>query len=122
MTVLSLRLLKFPLPALAIFFFLGVESGLGQQSQIETKGRPEIISLWHDPVPGALGKSEQDTPKMLAYFPSKEISTNTAIVLCEGGSYRFYYAGQGEPFARWLIPWKIPWCRRITASCLQRLC
>jgi len=60
------------------------------------------IPLWPEGVPGALGAEEKDVPTLTPYLPSPEKANGTAIVLCQGGSYRGYYAGQGKPFAAWL--------------------
>lgn len=60
------------------------------------------IPLWPERVPGALGTDTKDIPTLTPYLPSPDKANGTAIVLCQGGSYLGYYAGQGEPFARWL--------------------
>jgi acetyl esterase/lipase len=58
------------------------------------------IPLWPQGAPGALGTAGKDIPTLTPYLP--DTPCGAAILLIPGGSYGGIYAGQGEPFARWL--------------------
>jgi acetyl esterase/lipase len=62
-------------------------------------GEPPI-ALWPQGAPGALGQTAKDIPTLTPHLPTK--ANGAAMVLIPGGSYAEIFAGQGEPFARWL--------------------
>jgi len=58
--------------------------------------------LWTGRAPEALGDDDKDTPTLTPYWPTPELATGAAFVVCPGGGYRNLAAHEGEPFAKWL--------------------
>jgi acetyl esterase/lipase len=62
----------------------------------------DIILLWPQGAPGALGTAEIDKPKLLVYLP-KQNPTHTAILIAPGGSYmHLAMQKEGADVAHWL--------------------
>ena len=52
---------------------------------------PEIIRLWADRAPGALGDQDEDTPTLTVYLPPRAADATApiaAVIIAPGGSYR----------------------------------
>ena len=52
---------------------------------------PEIIRLWADRAPGALGDQDEDTPTLAVYLPPRAADATApiaAVIIAPGGSYR----------------------------------
>ncbi|MBV8629479.1 MAG: alpha/beta hydrolase [Silvibacterium sp.] len=63
---------------------------------------PPPIFLYPNGVPGALGTTEVDKPRMYAFLPQKR-STSTAILVIPGGGYENVAMGhEGFQIATWL--------------------
>jgi acetyl esterase/lipase len=62
-----------------------------------------LIPIWPDGAPGALGKRTNDIPTITPYLPDGTNATGTAIVVCPGGGYQNYSAGEGNDLAQWLV-------------------
>ena len=63
----------------------------------------EMIPLWEDKVPGALGSDEKDIPVFIPYIPAPEKATGAAVVICPGGGYSgLAMDHEGEQIGRWL--------------------
>jgi len=60
-----------------------------------------VIVLWPDGAPGALGKSEKDVPTLTPFFPAEK-ATGAAMVICPGGGYAGLANHEGEHYARFL--------------------
>ncbi|UII23606.1 alpha/beta hydrolase [Fulvivirga ligni] len=62
---------------------------------------PEVIPLYPNGVPGALGQEEKDMPK-LYYYGSESAKPGPAVVICPGGGYE-HLAMEKEGFkmAKW---------------------
>lgn len=61
-----------------------------------------VILLWQDSVPGAVGNEEADRPFMTAHLPESDQPTS-AVVVCPGGAYGGLAAGhEGADCAAWL--------------------
>lgn len=60
------------------------------------------LRLWQGPAPGALGDKEQDVPTLTPYFPSPDLATGAAIVVCPGGGYAHLANHEGDHYARFL--------------------
>ena len=74
---------------------------IGTQSPSVVK--PEIIRLWPDGAPGALGNEERDTPSLTVYLPEASQSNGTAVVVCPGGGYGALAVDhEGRQVAQWL--------------------
>jgi acetyl esterase/lipase len=71
----------------------------GQQAGSE----PEVVVLWPDGSPGALGNEDADRPTLTLYPAAEQNSTGTAVVVCPGGGYRALAMDhEGVQIARWL--------------------
>jgi acetyl esterase/lipase len=71
----------------------------GQQAGSE----PEVVVLWPDGAPGALGNADADRPTLTLYPAAEQNSTGTAVVVCPGGGYRALAMDhEGVQIARWL--------------------
>ena len=63
---------------------------------------PTPIYLYENVVPGALGNTEADKPRMYAFLPKKR-STSAAFLVIPGGSYQIVAIGhEGFQIATWL--------------------
>lgn len=72
-------------------------------SLLRAAERPEQpLRLWAEAAPGALGKEEQDIPRLTPYWPAAEKETGAAVIVCPGGGYSVLAPHEGEPFAKWL--------------------
>ncbi len=56
--------------------------------------------LWPDGAPGALGKTDKDTPTLTPYWPEPGKATGAAIVICPGGGYGGLAPSEGDHYAR----------------------
>jgi acetyl esterase/lipase len=64
---------------------------------------PEIIPLWEDHAPGALGDEDRDKPTLTIYLPRSSTSNETAIVVAPGGGYGHLDSNhEGRQVANWL--------------------
>jgi len=95
------------------FFFLFMlvlmgASLLGQERATVPPGMPQAIYLWPNGVPGALGQTEVDIPRIYAFLP-KTRSTSTAVLVIPGGGYENVAMGyEGVQIADWLNAQGIP--------------
>lgn len=48
---------------------------------------PEVIPLWPQGAPGALGKTEKDQPTLTLFRAPKEGAARAAFIVCPGGGY-----------------------------------
>jgi acetyl esterase/lipase len=63
----------------------------------------EVIFLWPDGAPGALGTEEVDRPTLEVYLPPATKATGTAVVICPGGGYALLdVIHEGRETAEWL--------------------
>lgn len=63
----------------------------------------EVIPLWDDKAPGALGDKETDVPVLIPFVPVPEKATGVAVVVCPGGGYGgLAMDHEGEQIGRWL--------------------
>src|SRR5947207_5043547 len=62
----------------------------------------ELIVLWPNGAPGAVGKQPNDIPTLTPYFAPKEKATGAAIIVCPGGGYTHLADHEGRPVAEWL--------------------
>jgi len=71
----------------------------GQQQGTE----PEVVVLWPDGGPGALGNEDTDRPTLTIYPAPEQHPTGTGVVVCPGGGYRTLAMDhEGVQIARWL--------------------
>jgi acetyl esterase/lipase len=69
---------------------------------VDPNGAPQVITLWPDGAPGAVGAEDADKPTLTVYLPPADKATGAAIVVCPGGGYRALAAHEGQPVAEWL--------------------
>lgn len=78
------------------------------RAQTSPPGIPQPIDLWPNGVPGALGHTQADIPRMYAFLPEKR-STSTAVLVIPGGGYQNVAIGhEGVQIAGWLNAQGIP--------------
>ena len=71
----------------------------GQQQGAE----PEVVVLWPDGAPGAVGSEDVDRPTLTLYAAPEQRVTGTGVVVCPGGAYRALAMDhEGVQIARWL--------------------
>jgi len=62
----------------------------------------EVILLWPDGTPGALGTADEDKPTITCFPAPKEISNGAAVIICPGGGYVTLASDkEGTDFAKW---------------------
>jgi acetyl esterase/lipase len=63
---------------------------------------PEILALWPDGAPGAVGSRDVDTPTLELHHAPADRATGAAIVVVPGGGYTYLDEYQLEAIVRWL--------------------
>jgi acetyl esterase/lipase len=62
----------------------------------------EVIPLWPNGAPGALGSSTNDIPTLTPYLPDATNATGAALLICPGGGYAHLAPHEGNDYALWL--------------------
>ena len=62
----------------------------------------DVIVLWPDGAPGALGKADKDIPTLTVFLPDPAKATGAAMVICPGGGYAHLAPHEGKEYALWL--------------------
>lgn len=63
----------------------------------------EILLLWPQGAPGAVGQEDADRPTLSVYLPSPEKAVGTGVVVCPGGGYgTLAMEHEGRQVAEWL--------------------
>lgn len=66
-------------------------------------GDRELVLLWPEGAPGAVGNEPQDRPKLTIYRAPAASATGAAAVICPGGGYRTLASDhEGKQVAEWL--------------------
>jgi acetyl esterase/lipase len=64
---------------------------------------PDVVVLWPEGAPGAVGQEDADRPELRIYLPAPERATGTGVVVCPGGAYAVLASDhEGQQVARWL--------------------
>ena len=79
---------------LALFLTICCMNTFGQSN--------EVVVLWPQGAPGALGTSPNDIPSMTCYPADPAKATGAAMVILPGGGYGFLAAHEGRDYAVWL--------------------
>ncbi len=78
--------------------FLGAGATIHAQS-----AAPQIVLLWPDGAPGAMGNEDADKPWLTIFPASGAERVPTAVIICPGGSYlRLSMDKEGSDVAKWL--------------------
>src|SRR5690349_21315566 len=93
---ISRRLCSEEMKTLFVLFAFVVCSTLAQAQPSNS------FPLWPDGAPGALGKTDKDTPTLTAYLPDPASASGAAVVICPGGGYGGLANHEGEHYARFL--------------------
>jgi acetyl esterase/lipase len=65
--------------------------------------KPEVVSLWPQGAPGAVGTEEADKPSLTLFLAPADKANGTAVVICPGGGYGHLATGhEGHEIAQWL--------------------
>lgn len=80
-------------------FFIAVLAAGALQVQAADR---QVIKLWPDDAPGALGTADKDIPTLTVYPAKAETATGAAMVICPGGAYAGLAGHEGEGYALWL--------------------
>jgi acetyl esterase/lipase len=62
----------------------------------------QVLRLWADAAPGALGTNDRDIPTLTVFFPDPAKATGAAMVVCPGGGYEHLAPHEGATYAIWL--------------------
>jgi acetyl esterase/lipase len=62
----------------------------------------EVVLLWPNGAPGALGDKDEDKPSLTFYPAPKDKANGAAVVICPGGGYVVHaWEKEGTKFAEW---------------------
>jgi acetyl esterase/lipase len=67
---------------------LATQSVSPQQQSSAPAPNQQIVRLWPEAAPGALGDRDEDTPTITVYLPSNTPGPVAAVIVAPGGSYR----------------------------------
>lgn len=81
------------LPILALVQMISWGSGVSAEQQ--------VLTLWPNGAPGAIGKEPVDIPTLTVFAPEKSKNTGVAIVVCPGGGYGGLAPHENQPIAEW---------------------
>lgn len=66
-------------------------------------GERELLLLWPEGAPGAVGQEPQDKPKLTVYRAAAAAANGAAAIVCPGGGYRTLASDhEGKQVAEWL--------------------
>jgi acetyl esterase/lipase len=69
----------------------------------ESGAKPQLILLWPQGAPGAVGNEEKDKPSLTVYLPPADKANGAAVVVCPGGGYgALAMDHEGKQVAEWL--------------------
>ncbi len=79
----------------AAFVLLIAASGFAEEK--------EMVLLWEDGAPGAMGDTDKDIPAIILYPADQNTANGAAVVVCPGGGYGGLAMNhEGHDVARWL--------------------
>jgi acetyl esterase/lipase len=78
-------------------------AGLPRAEAQTTAPKPEVVWLWPEGAPGALGKEDVDKPSLTIFPAPSDKANGTAVVICPGGGYGHLATDhEGFEVAEWL--------------------
>jgi acetyl esterase/lipase len=85
-----------------VVLVLGAE-WLPQAVAQDAGAKPDVVWLWPEGAPGALGQEEADKPSLTIFPAPADKANGTAVVICPGGGYGHLATGhEGHEIAQWL--------------------
>ncbi len=82
----------------AVIFFSGPAAAVNSP---ENSGQ-NVILLWPDGAPGAVGDEDADRPTLDVYLPPPAKASGTAVIICPGGGYiQLDMVHEGREMAQW---------------------
>lgn len=92
------------LGALALALVLGGWADRPARADDPLAAAVEVVKLWPDGAPGAVGDDpEKDVPTLSIFLPKPEVATGSAVVVCPGGGYAMLAVKhEGKEVAEWL--------------------
>lgn len=88
--------------AIACLATLALAGGRGLDAAEEARPEPEVVTLWPEGAPGAVGAEPKDVPTLTIYRPEPGKATGASVVICPGGGYGALAEHEGRPIAEWL--------------------
>src|SRR5712692_1268713 len=89
-----------------LFFAILVIGSLltvGRLAHSAEDAKPQVMLLWPQGAPGAVGNEDKDKPTLTAYLPPADKANGAAVVVCPGGGYGFLAMDhEGKQIAEWL--------------------
>jgi len=68
----------------------------------ESKTSGEVIVLWPEGAPGAVGTNADDVPTLTPFPVAADQASGAAVIVCPGGGYELLAHHEGQPVAEWL--------------------
>src|SRR5260370_8742981 len=85
------------------FIVIGILLTSTNLVRAEDVAKPQVILLWPQGAPGAVGNEEKDKPSLTVYLPPADKANGTAVVICPGGGYGFLSIDhEGKQIPEWL--------------------
>lgn len=106
MAILTRRTLTHSLSLPMFLILWSMASAAAQAEQ-------QVLTLWPNGTPGAVGTEPADIPTLTVFPPKKDQNSGVAVVVCPGGGYGGLAAHENQPIAEWLAS------RGITAFVLK---
>ena len=82
---------------------MGCSTNERQVLELRTAAEPQVILVWSEGTPGAVGREDEDRPTLAVYLPAKEKANGCSVIVCPGGGYRkLSMDHEGKQVADWL--------------------
>jgi acetyl esterase/lipase len=76
---------------------------VGRVAQSAEDAKPQVMLLWPQGAPEAVGNEDKDKPTLTLYLPPADKANGAAVVVCPGGGYGFLAVDhEGKRIAEWL--------------------
>src|SRR5713226_236178 len=85
------------------FLVIGILLVHINSARSENGVKPQVILVWPQGAPGAVGEEEKDKPSLTVFLPPADKANGAAVVVCPGGGYGFLAVDhEGKQIAEWL--------------------
>lgn len=86
-----------------VFVAIGNLFAAGCAVRSAEEAKPQVLLLWPNGAPGAVGNEDKDKPSLTVYLPQTDKANGAAVVICPGGGYGFLAVDhEGKQVAEWL--------------------